>query len=263
MKNFIFFFTLPALLGLSAESVSQRIKIDRLVDSTAIWCNGHVELTDGQRVKGLIRYNKITGLLQVENDYVSKSLTPKSVLRFDFYDSLQQKERQFISYGFEDLNARMDSIAQAKGVTPVKMPRQFFEVLMEFPTFAVMHNVGSIRVFSQAGKINLVGVITGVWSNSPVSMPVTVYSQSEMLYIFDKAGKATPLWMAFHRDRDAVVIDGKITMTFAKMTDIVMQRYTEPYFYQIDDWAYENKLSFEKKEDILKMFEYYRSLIRG
>ena len=46
------------------------------------------------------------------------------------------------------------------------------------------------------------------------------------------------------------------------MTDVIIQQYTEPYFYQIDDWAYANKLSFEKTEDVLKMFEYYRTLIK-
>lgn len=52
-------------------------------------------------------------------------------------------------------------------------------------------------------------------------------------------------------------------MSFSKMTDIIMQRYTEPYFYQIDDWAFENNLRFDNKEDILKMFEYYQTLIKG
>lgn len=243
--------------------LAQKLKPEKVTDSTSVWCRGSVELENGEKLTGLLRYNKMTAVLHFENDAVSKSLTPESVLRFNFYDSLQKKNRRFIVYGFEDLNARADSIAKAKKVTPIKMPRQFFEILMEFPTFAVLHNMSALKVFSQGARVNLVKAMGGLWSNSTVSLPTTTYSQSEMLYIFDKDGKATPLWMAFHRDRDAVLIDGKRTMSFSKMTDIIMQRYTEPYFYQIDDWAFENNLRFDNKEDILKMFEYYRRLIKG
>jgi hypothetical protein len=58
-----------------------------------------------------------------------------------------------------------------------------------------------------------------------------------------------------------MLFDTDNTMRFAKMADRVVQQYTEPHFRQVDDYAIENKLSYEKKEDILKMFEYYQTLV--
>ncbi|MBL7832846.1 MAG: hypothetical protein JNK18_02785 [Cyclobacteriaceae bacterium] len=262
MKTIVFFFTLEVLLSLSAEVFSQRVKIDRIIDSTAVWSEGHIELVDRTHLNGLVRYNKMTSLLQFDNGTISKALTATSVLRFEFYDTLQRKQRKFISYGFENIQSRVDSIAQAKGLKPVKIQRKFFEVLMEFPKFAVLHSVGPLRVLMQRGSIGNFSFITGTWNASGARPPSTTYSQTEMLYIFDTNGQVSPLLMSFHKERDGLLINGKTTKSFSKTTDIIMQRYTEPYFYQIDDWAYENKLSFEKTEDVLKMFEYYRTLIK-
>lgn len=58
-----------------------------------------------------------------------------------------------------------------------------------------------------------------------------------------------------------MLFDMDYTMRFAKMAERVIQLYTEPHFNQVTDYAIENKLSYEKKEDILKVFEYYRTLI--
>lgn len=261
MKKFVFFFTLQIMLSLSAETLAQKVKADRLIDSTAVWSKGYVELEDGQKLHGMIRYNKMTSLLQFENGDISKSLTPSTVLRFNFYDSSQHKMRKFISYGFESIKSRIDSIAQARGLKPVKVQRKFFEILMEFPTFAVLHSVGPINVLMQGGSIGHFSFITGMWNASNIKPPSTTYSQREALYIFDKRGRVQPLLLSYHSERDGLLIDGKTTRSFAKMTDVIIQQYTE-HFYQIDDWAYENKLSFEKTEDVLKMFEYYRTLIK-
>lgn len=260
MKKLIVLFV---LLVPMQRIVAQKLKPEKITDSTAVWCRGSVELENGEKLTGLLRYNKMTSLLQFEDGSISKALTAKTVLRFEFYDTAQRKQRKFISYGFENIQSRVDSIAQAKGLRPVNIQRKFFEVLMEFPRFAVLHSIGPIRVAMQSGSIGHFSFITGTWNASSAHPPSTTYSQMEMLYIFDTNGQVSPLLMSYHKDRDGLLIDGKVTRSYSKTTDIIMQRYTEPYFYQIDDWAHENNLSFEKTEDVLKMFEYYRTLIKG
>lgn len=245
----------------SWEAAAQKVKLDKVIDSTAAWSKGEIVLTDTKQISGLIKYNKITGLLQYDNGSDFRSFTPAAVLGFNFYDSLKQKQRKFISYGFEDLQPRMDSLTRAKGISTVKINPKFFEVLMEFDSFAILCSTSSLSVSTSNGSIGNYSIVLGVWNVAKARQPSTTYSYIEQLYIFDKDGKVMPLLIVFHRKRDGMLFDMDNTMRFAKMADRIIQRYTEPHFRQVDDYAYENKLSYEKKEDILKMFEYYRTLL--
>lgn len=240
---------------------SQNVKPERVVDSSAVWSRGNVVLSDTQHISGMVKYNKITGLLQVENDHESRSLTPSAVLRFNFYDSLLKKQRKFISYGFENLRLALDPVAPAKGLTSVKVRSKFFEVLMELDSFAILCMTGPLSITRSNGSIGNYNFVLGVWNVAKAKQPSTTYSYAEQLYIFDRAGKVMPLLLTFNREKDGMLFDMHHTMRFAKMTPWVVQQYTGTHFQQVDDYAYGHKLSYEKKEDILKMFEYYRTLI--
>lgn len=242
------------------EILAQKVKLDKVIDSTAAWSKGEITLADTKQVSGLLKYNKITGLLQYDDGLDFKSLTPEDVLGFSFYDSLQQKQRKFISYGFEDLKSRMDSLARAKGITPVKINPKFFEVLMEFDSFAVLCSTGSLSVRTSNGSIGTYSFFYGVLNLANAKQPSTTYSYMEQLYIFDKDGKVMPLLMILNRKKDGLLFDMDHTRRFSLMADVTIQRYTGRYFRQVDEYAIENKLSYEKKEDLLKMFEYYRTL---
>lgn len=245
---------------LPLEIIAQKVRLDKVIDSTAVWSKGEIVLADTKQISGLIKYNKITGLLQYEDGSDYRSLTPDDVLGFNFYDTLQRKQRKFISYGFENLKSRMDSAARAKGIKPVKIIPKFFEVLMEFSSFAVLCSTGTLSVHTSNGSIGSYSLMFGVF-NLAARQPATTYSYSESLYIFDKDEKVAPLLFVYNREKDGMMFDLNMTMRMSKMTDIVIQRYTEPYFYQVDDYAHEHKLSYEKKDDILKMFAYYRTLV--
>lgn len=246
---------------LPRQVLAQKVRLDKVIDSTAAWSKGEIILADTKQLSGLLNYNKITGLLQYDDGLDFRSLTPEDVLGFNFYDSLQQKQRKFISYGFEDLKSRMDSLARAKGIGAVKINPKFFEILMEFNSFAILCSTGSLSVSTSNGSLGTYSFIFGIWNVANARQPSTTYSYMEQLYIFDKDGKVMPLLIVFHRKKDGMLFDTDNTMRFAKMADRVIQQYTEPHFRQVDDYAIENKLSYEKKEDILKMFEYYRTLI--
>lgn len=240
---------------------AQKVKFEKVVDSTATWSLGDIRLNDESLLIGLVRYDKSTGLLQFKNDEDSRTLKPDAVLSFNFYDSLQQKKRRFISYAFDYMKSRVDSLAQAKGMRPVKISARFFEILMEFPTFAVLLNIGPLDISFEKGNVGGLSLITGAWMATGIRTPATNYSQTESLYIFDNNGYVAPLLYTFHRERDSMVIDGKTTMKYGKMADLIIQRYTGKYFYQVDDYAHANNLSYEEREDILKMFAYYKTLI--
>jgi hypothetical protein len=249
------------LTGTLYTAHAQTVKLNKVIDSAAVWSKGEIVMADTKKLNGLVRYNKLTGLLQFENDTNIKTLTPASVLSFTFYDSLQQKQRKFISYGFEDMKSLMDSLARTKGITPFKVNPKFFEILMEFNSFAVLCMTGPLTVTASNGSIGSFSLMTGMFNLASARQPSTTYSYMEQLYIFDKDGKVMPLLMIFNRKKDGLLFDMDHTRRFGKMADIIIQRYTGPHFHQIDDYAYEKKLSYERKEDILKMFEYYRTLI--
>lgn len=239
----------------------QKVKLEKVIDSTAVWSKGKIVLADMEQISGLLKYNKITGLLQCDDGSDLRSFTPDAVLSFHFYDTLQRKQRRFISYAFEDMKSRMDSLARAKGTESVKIHPRFFEVLMEFNSFAVLCSTGNLSVRTSNGSIGTYSVMFNMFNLAAAKQPSTTYSYLESIYIFDRDGKVMPLLIVFNREKDGMVFDQNLTMRMSKMTDIVIQRYTEPYFSQIDDYTHENKLSYDRKEDILKMFEYYRTLI--
>lgn len=243
------------------EILAQKVKLDKVVDSTAAWSKGEIILADTKKISGLLKYDKITGLLQYDDSLDFRSLTPEDVLGFNFYDSLLKRQRKFISYGFEDVKARLDSLARAKGITQVKINPKFFEVLMEFESFAILCSTGSLSIKTSNGSLGSYSFVLGIWNVANAKQPSTTYSYTEQLYIFDKDGKVMPLLIVFHRKKDGMIFDTDYTMRSAKIADLVIQQYTGKHFRKVDDYVIENKMSYEKKEDILKMFEYYRTLI--
>lgn len=249
------------VLASTLSGYAQKLKLEKIIDSSAVWSVGEIILEDESLLRGFVKYDKSTGMLFFKDDEESQTLKPAAVLRFNFYDSLQQKNRRFISYAFDYMKSRVDSLARTKGMQPVKIPARFFEILMEFPTFAILLNVGPLDISFEKGTVGGLSLITGTWMTTGIRTPATTYSQTESLYIFDNKGYVAPLLFTFHRERDSMVIDGKTTMKYGKMADLIIQRYTGKHFYQVDDYAHANNLSYDEREDILKMFAYYKTLI--
>lgn len=253
--------TLCTVFFFYETSHAQKLNLEKITDSTAVWSRGRVLLSNGNEIRGMLKYNRMTGLLMFENAVESKALTAAGVLSFQYFDSLQQRQRKFISYGFEDITQRMDSVAKAKGVEPFKIEPKIFEVIMEFKDFAVLYSLGPISVSMQSGSLGAISPRVGGWNGMAARQPSTTYMQMEMLYVFDSKGHVSPLWFSMNREIDRWILDASNSMTFYKTADKIIQRYTEPHYEKINAYALENKLDYKKKEDILKSFEYYKTLL--
>jgi hypothetical protein len=59
---------------------------------------------------------------------------------------------------------------------------------------------------------------------------------------------------------DGLLIDHKKSKAKKLDTD-ALESYTAPNYEKLKDYAKENKLKFKKKEDLIKILEYYRTLI--
>lgn len=127
MKTLAILYLLPSLIlapsitACCQEKTASKVFLERSID----WSEGSIMLNDGNELKGVIKYNDNTGVLNYENGNVSRSLTSKSVAGFEFFDEGQNRQRIFYSLLFDD------------PATNVKK-HSFFEVLIEFKTFAVL-----------------------------------------------------------------------------------------------------------------------------
>lgn len=100
---------------------------------------------------------------------------------------------------------------------------------------------------------------TNTWTNTGVIIQNTTYSQTERLFIFDDNGNINLLLDITDKETDRMIFDSKKTSIKNRDNDL-LEQYTTPHFEKLKAFAKENKLSFKKKDDILKILEYYKQL---
>ncbi len=119
----------------------------------------------------------------------------------------------------------------------------FFEVLKEYKNFALL----SLRYDVEIVKVS---VNPGRWVNSQTS-----FRPTELLCILDANGNIHPYlatsWLGKnritrHERKERVVIDAGL-----------LKQYLRQDFYQLKEFANKNKLSFERREDLFTIFNYY------
>ena len=249
MNNATIYFLLVKIIVLSSgTSLAQDFKLDK--PDTTGWYKGMVTLVDGTTIKGSLKLNTRTGLLAYENGATSRSLTPKKVLQFEFLDEIQNKKRIFISVNYKD----------------PKTP-QFFEILMEFKTFALLSSFEKLKFKTNSNTTSVGGGYNPVTNKVQQGHPgattkTTEYSQTETLFIFDPDGEITPLLDITNKEKDFdYIVDFHQAKTKTKKHDNkIIEQHTAPHFEALEDFAKENKLSFKKKDDLIKILEHYREI---
>jgi hypothetical protein len=236
---------------------AQNIDISKAVDENTEWSEGTVWLTNGEKLSGLVKFNTKTGLLSFESGSISKSFTPRNVYSFEFFDAVQNKKRNFISVECEiDKPARS---AKDRNAPTAKAPA-FFEILMEFPSFALLSTVDQMQVKTGTSQgIPTYNQTTNTWQNNVIGSAATSYSQTETLLIFDADGNISPILDITNQETDRLFFDSKKTK--AKSIDNkVLEKYTSTHFEKLESYAKENKLSFKRKDDLLKILMHYKEL---
>lgn len=258
MKNLL----LVTLFGLfQANIVFAQFEVDysKIADNHVEWNEGTIFLMDGKKLSGLIKYNSKTGLLAFESGAVSKSFTARTVLSFTFFDAALNKNRNFISVEYQNLDIKNNSsLNPIKGKEAIQLRpvSQFFEVLFEAKTFALLSASSSVQVKTREP---IIGVYNPAVPGSTPMVSGTTYSQTEMLFIFDDEGNIKKWIEITSKEWDAFLIDSKSTKRKTVEKDI-LEDYTAPHYEKLKEYAKQNKLSFKKKEDILNILEYYKSL---
>jgi hypothetical protein len=246
----------------TANIIFAQFEVDysRIADNHVEWNEGTILLMDGRKFSGLLKYNSKTGLLGFESGAVSKSFTARTVMSFTFFDAALGKNRNFISVEYQNLNVKDNASLnplKSKGAVELRPVAQFFEVLFEAKTFALLSASSSVQVKTR--EPGYMPDASGGSQMVPFSAGTT-YSQTEMLFIFDDEGNIKKWIEITNKEIDAYLFEKKSTKRTNLEKDI-LEDYTAPHYQELKEYAKKNKLSFKKKEDILNILEYYNSLI--
>lgn len=86
MTKLIFLFFMAGALTLQAQDFSNEI-----------WHDGYLVSTDGDTVRGLVKYDMETNIIQVIDRNVVKTFSSHKVFYFEIFDKLVENYRQFYS----------------------------------------------------------------------------------------------------------------------------------------------------------------------
>jgi hypothetical protein len=230
--------------------VSYSQNLTGLASNDDEWSEGSIFLTNNSELKGLVRYNDKVGVLNLQSGAQSRSFTPRSVLAFEFFDAAQNKQRLFYSIEYEDSE------------TTAKRP-YFFEVLKDYGDFALVSKTDPIE-FKK--KLTLADQLlnnsqTAPDNNALIPSTTHIY-QLETIYLFDLIKeKIDPIAEITNQEIDRLLFDK------SKTKDKVVGRSELKDFFQdsyelVADYAKENDLKFDKKDDLVKIFNYYSENIK-
>jgi hypothetical protein len=222
----------------------------RLLSDRSEWFEGSIMLTDGNELKGLVKYNDRNGVLSYQDGTDARVFTPLRVAAFEFFDESAQKQRIFYSLTHEDSE------------TNVERPL-FFEVLKEYKTFAILSKADRLEVDQKnvPSSFNNLNPATGAvdpLANSEVRL---VVSQTETIYIMKSTGEINPYYKVVNTQdgTKSLIVAGRDTKTKNKMIDRdLLEEFIAPSDYEkLSQYADANNLSFKKKNEFLKILDYY------
>jgi hypothetical protein len=207
------------------------------------WQEGSIVLIDGSTLPGLLKYNEKTGLLSFKTEDSFNTYNARSVSKFNFHDTRTNTERTFYSIIYNDPDLEIE--------LPV-----FFEVLSQFKTFALLSKVDPIVVDEKYKPNRYANTAVNGSGIEGATTIVEVVSQDETLFFIDDQGDISPYVRITRRDDRR---NEKITVL-----DVAsLPKYTAPHYDRVFDYAKNEKLRLDKKEDLVLILNYYRSLIEG
>ena len=235
----LIFFATSCLI--QTVSLGQSPATEVLLENSIQWTEGSIMLNDGTELKGVLKYNDNIGILSYENGDNSRSFTAKNVVGFEFFDDAQQKQRVFYSLPFQDPVTGTDK-------------NYFFEALREYNSFALLSRIQPMVVKQRVNSSPYMGV--GV----NTMIVATELSQLETIYIMSPNGEIKAYLEIVEKEVDGWLSDTHKTKNKVVDKDLLKQ-YTGKYHESLEAFAHDNKLSFKRKTDLLKIMDHYKDLI--
>jgi TonB family protein len=235
----------PATGEVKAKRSAENRLVDALLPESREWSEGSILLKDGTELKGVLKYNDKTSLLSFSKGDESHAFIARKVAGFEFYDEGMQKQRVFYTFPYEDTS---------NGT----VQDQFFEVLKEFKSFAVLSKPErvSLDIKSNPGMIN---PTTGMYMGG--GRGYQQLTQVETIYIMDASSKIMPYIKIIEKETYGNFFDSSKTKN-KTVDDDLLEKYTGEHYGQLESYARENKLRFNKKEDLMLILNYYAQLVK-
>jgi hypothetical protein len=216
---------------------------DKLEDwqSASSWNEGKIIDNDGKERSGLVRYNDMEGVLQFRSGDEEKSFTARNVLSFSFNDSSQHKKRVFYSLEYED------------PVNNAKRPL-FFELLREYKSFSVLSKKDPVR-FNQQDGSSLSSDNSMKNSNGVIRA-----QQVETIYFMNTRGVIEP-YLEMEIQQTNGIFRERVKNTRKVVDDDLPKKYFgEKNYLKIKSFAKENDLKMKRRNDFLKILDYYKTI---
>jgi hypothetical protein len=240
---------LVAVLSVS-QVVGQSEKSPRwefLSDKTG-WSEGSILLSDNSQITGMVKYNDREGILSYYDGDNKRVFGPRSVLGFEFFDEEHQRQRVFYTLDY--------------GIEGSKKPL-IFEVLREFKTFAVLVKFDPVQ--SEYRTSTWSNPNTGYNSPGGSGGGRTVLSQTETVYFMGTDGEVEPYFQnTVEQNGMRSIFTGKDDRVKSKVIDRdLLEKYTGPELYaKMTAYAKENDLKFKTQEDLLKILDHSKELLK-
>jgi hypothetical protein len=241
------YFAVVIALFLTPNVLAQKKKQQESALYTPVeWFEGSILLTSGEELKGLVMYNSRNGVLSFQDGRDSKVFTAARVVGFEFFDEALQKQRIFYSLEYED--------SETNVVRPL-----YFEVLKEYQTFSVLSKADRIDVNE---RVDYSGVDV---AGTAYSRTRTVVSQTETIYLMKSISEIKPYFQVTREEDGQKTFGffGTDTATKNKMInrDLLEELIGPEDYEKLRQYALGQDLKFRKKEDFLKILDYYDLLI--
>lgn len=206
------------------------------------WIPGEITLFDGTLYKGIIQYRQEAAIINFktnEEAKESKSFTELKIQKLLLLDQNNSKPRTFYSFPI-DIDGSEHFL--------------LFEILREYKTWAVLSRKGPVNVVESRHDLFNPGL------GYPAKRGYSTVQQVEGIFIADDADQVKLYLLLIDEESD-----GLFRMTSSSKRIIEKNSLKEkmnPHWKDVEIYAKQNSLKFKRKEDLLKILDYYTTLIQ-
>jgi hypothetical protein len=233
------------LLTLLAHLSGAQETLNNELNPDVEWGDGSVMLNDGTELKGVVRYNDRNGLVSFQNGDDSRSFTARSIMGFEFFDEALKRQRLFYTLPFQNQDEQ--------GKRPT-----IFEVLKDLQNFAIISKMDPVEIeVRQSGAFGAasggVAVVVGGGMQ-------TFANQTETVFFLTPEGEIRPYMKVIRKVADRLLYDRSKIKHKLIDDDLIEEFIPKEKYEQLRVYAKKNDLEFGIKEDLIKIFEYYKTL---
>jgi hypothetical protein len=210
--------------------------------------SGLVVLPDKTKLKGYLVFNDNEGIVTLTNNAGQRSFNAKNIQSFEYYDLERQAKKSFYALEFYDTEARMPAV-------------DFFEVLKEFESFAVLVRVHRLEAATKASATFGNPLTPGIGRSfvQTNNEPTRNIFQSRTVYFVDKDGNFQPYSRVTVRENPDDLI-----LRNTKNSDILngglIEKYTNLHYAHLKKFAKAHKLKFNREDDLLAILNEYETV---